>query len=78
MVRSMASGQPSPDEELTETVAPSGIFAAASASETHFPAATLAAPLSAANGAVSPAMPLAIVYTACVPKRAGPRRPAQW
>jgi hypothetical protein len=39
----MASGQPSPLEELTETVAPSGISLAASANDTIFdrPLATL-------------------------------------
>src|SRR5215212_5174404 len=35
MAFNMASGQPSPDEELTETVAPFGIAAAASFSETR-------------------------------------------
>src|SRR5688500_25423 len=36
MALNMASGHPSPDEELTDTVAPPGMPAAASSSEIHF------------------------------------------
>jgi hypothetical protein len=36
MARSIASGHPSPDDELTDTVTPLGIRAAASSSEIHF------------------------------------------
>jgi hypothetical protein len=32
----IASGHPNPDEELTDTVAPTGMTAAAASNETHF------------------------------------------